>query len=61
MVVLICQNVCVCVCLSSQVSASLLLKQQEQPQGKVSNWDDRPPSLAGRAADDAGDCSQPDL
>lgn len=25
-------------------------------QEKVSNWDGRPQSLAGRAADDAGDC-----
>lgn len=45
-----------CVCVSSKVSASLLQTQQEELQEKVSNWDGRPQSLAGRAADDAGDC-----
>lgn len=46
---------CVSVCVSSKVSASPLQTQQEQLQEKVSNWDGRPQSLAGRAADDADD------
>ncbi len=44
------------VCLSLKVSASPLQTQQDHLQEKVSNWDGKPQSLAGRAADDAGDC-----
>ena len=44
--------VCVCV---SQVSASPFRMQQEELREKVSSSDVRPQSLAGRAADDAGD------
>ncbi|KAF3856619.1 hypothetical protein F7725_017342 [Dissostichus mawsoni] len=40
----------------NEVSASPLLNQQEELQEKLSNWDVRPQSLAGRVADDAGDC-----
>lgn len=43
-------------CLVSQANASLLQRRQEELQEKVSNLDVRPQSLAGRAADDAGDC-----
>ena len=50
----------VCLSVSLQVSASPLLTQQEERQEKLSNWADRPQSLAGRAADDAGGCPQHD-
>ncbi|XP_034533727.1 ras-related protein Rab-22A isoform X3 [Notolabrus celidotus] len=40
----------------NEVSASRSQKQLQEHQEKVSNWDDRPQSLAGRAADDSGDC-----
>ncbi|KAL7406945.1 hypothetical protein ABVT39_000615 [Epinephelus coioides] len=40
----------------NEVSVSLLPTQPEELQEKLSNWDVRPQSLAGRAADDAGDC-----